>query len=91
MAKRHKKTRKKVVSIEAYRPPAAADIPMDPALIGRWWADFSWKDWSTLLAQLQAEVSQIDRAILALTKVAVGRGQLLLNQTSTPEKKQGRM
>jgi hypothetical protein len=91
MAKMQKKA-KQIVSIDVYRRSRADGIGRLTSQIrlGQPYADFVWKDWSTLLAQLKTEVSQIDRAILALTKVTVGRGQPSLNQADTPERKQGR-
>ena len=91
MGKVQKKT-KQVVSIEAYRQARTedADRLTSQLLVGQWYADFVWKDWSTLLAQLKTEISEIDRAILALTKLAMGRSQLFLNQAIAPERKQGR-
>jgi len=92
MAKRQKKAQKQVVSIEAYRQARTESVGRltSQILVGQWYADFTWKDWSTLLAQLKTEISQVDRAILALTKLAIGRGQPFLNQTDAPERKQGR-
>ena len=93
MAKMQKKAQKRVVSIAAYRQPRREGVGTltNEVLIGRWCADFTWKDWSPLLAQLKNELLQLDRAILALTKLSMGRGQLFLSQTCTPERQQGRM
>ncbi len=90
MAKKQKKAKERVVSIDAYRQSRTKGVGRltSQILVGRWYADFSWKDWSTLLAQLKTEISQIDRAILALTRLAKGRGQLILNQTDPSERKQ---
>lgn len=86
------KNTKRVVSIEAYRQSRTQGVgPLTSQIrINQWYADFVWKDWSTLLAQLKTEISEIDRAILALTKLAVGRSQPFLNQANAPERKQGR-
>jgi hypothetical protein len=91
MAKRQKKI-KQVVSIEAYRQSRTRGVGTltSQTHLGQWYADFVWKDWSTLLAQLKTEISEIDRAILALTKLAMGRSQPFLNQANAPERKQGR-
>jgi hypothetical protein len=90
MAKRQTKAPKQVVSIEAYRQARTKGVGglTSQILAGRWYGDFIRKDWSTLLVQLKTEKSQIDRAILALTKLAKGRGQLILNQTDASERKQ---
>jgi len=92
MAKVQKKTKARVVSIDAYRRTRTkgAGRLTTQILVGRWCEDFVWKDWNTLLAQLKTELSQIDRAILALKKLAIGRSQPFLNQTHAPERKQGR-
>jgi len=92
MAKRQKKGQKQVVSIETYQQTRTGGVGRRTSqiLVGGSYADFTWKDWSTLLAQLRTEISQIDRAILALTKLAMGRGQPLLDQTNALERKQGR-
>ncbi len=91
MGKVQKKT-KRVVSIEAYRQARTGNArrPTSQILVGQWYADFVWKDWSTLLAQLKTELSEIDRAILALTKLAMERSQPFLNEAIAPERKQGR-
>ena len=90
MAKVQKKTRQ-VVSIDRYRQARTEGVGsvMSQIPVG-WYAGFTRKDWSTLLAQLKTEISQIDRAILTLTKLAMGRGQPFLNQTNAPARKQGR-
>ncbi len=92
MAKRQKKAQERVVSIEAYRHARTEGVGRlrSKILVGRWYEDFSWKDWSTLLAQLKTEMSQIDQAIVALTKLALERSQPFLNQTHAPERKQSR-
>lgn len=92
MAKRQKRAQERVVSIEAYRQsrPKRVGRLTSQVRLGQWYADFIWKDWSTLLAQLKTEISQIDRAILALTKLSTGRSQPFLNQANAPERKQGR-
>jgi hypothetical protein len=91
MTKRQKKA-KQVVSIEWYRQPCANGIGRitSPVRLSQWYAHFTWKDWTTLLAQLKTEISRFDRAILALTKLAIVRGQPLMNQTNALERKQGR-
>jgi hypothetical protein len=91
MAKRHNKA-KQVVSIEAYRLARAKGVDRlaRQILVGRRYDDFIWGEWSAILAQLKTEVSHIDRAILVLTKLAMGRGQPFLNQTNPPERKQSR-
>lgn len=89
MAKRQKKT-KQVVSIEAYRqsrPEGVGTLPRQIRL-GQWCADFVWKDWSTLLAQLKTEMSEIDRAIQALTKLAMERSEPFVEQANAPARKQ---
>jgi hypothetical protein len=92
MAKVQKKAQERVVSIDAYRQARTKGVGRltSQILIGRWYAGFSWKDWSTLLAQLKTEISQIDRAILALTKLEMGRNQPFFSQNNAPERKQGR-
>ena len=92
MAKVQKKAKERVVSIEAYRQSRAKSVGMltGQTLAGRWYADFTWKDWSTLLAQLKTELSHFDRAILALTKLAMERSQPFTNQANAPARKQGR-
>ena len=91
MAKRQKKA-EQVLSIEAYRQSRTEGVGRltSQILLGQWYADFIWKDWSTLLVQLKTEISQVDRAILALTKLTMLRNQPFLNQANTPERKQGR-
>lgn len=91
MAKRQKKI-KQVVSIEAYRQSRTQGVGTLTSQIrlGQWCADFVWKDWSTLLAQLRTEMSEIDRAIQALTKLAMERSEPFLDQTNAPARKQGR-
>jgi len=91
MAKKHKKAQEQVVSIEEYRQARTNGIVLPSQILaGRWYAGFSWKDWTRLLTQLKTEKSQVDRAILALTKLAIGRDQRFSNQTNAPERKQGR-
>lgn len=92
MAKRQNKAKERVVSIDAYRQPGAKGVHglTSQILVGRLYADFAWKDWTSLLEQLKTEMSQIDRAILALTKLAIGRGQAFLSQTNAPVRKHGR-
>jgi len=90
MAKKHKKAQEQVVSIEEYRQARNGIVLPSQILAGRWYAGFSWKDWTRLLTQLKTEKSQVDRAILALTKLAIGRDQRFSNQTNAPERKQGR-
>ena len=87
-----RRRKERVVSIDAYRQSRTKGVGRltSQILAGRLYAEFTWKDWSTLLAQLKTEISQIDRAILALTKLAMGRGQPILSQTDAPELKQGR-
>jgi hypothetical protein len=91
MAKTKKRTLEHVVSIDAYGQPRSKSFAnlTNQFAVGQWCADFTRKDWRTLLAQLKAEMLQFDRAILALTKLAIGRGSL--NQTNALERKQGRM
>jgi|GEM_PF-6879585 len=86
MDKVQKKT-KRVVSIEAYRQSHTEGLTSQ-ILASQWYADFAWKDWSTLLAQLKTEISEIDRAMLALTELALGRSQPFLNQAIAPGRKQ---
>jgi hypothetical protein len=91
MAKKRKKTQEQVVSIEAYRQARTEGVVLTHQILaGRWHPGFTWKDWSALLAQLKTERSQVDRAIVALTKLAIGRDQRFLNQTNAPERKHGR-
>jgi len=91
MTKKHKKAQEQVVSIEAYRQARSKGVALtSQVLAGRWYAGFGRKDWSTLLTELKTERSQVDRAILALTKLAIGRDERFLNQIDPPERKQGR-
>jgi len=89
MTKRQKKA-KQVISIEAYRQSCANGIGRVTSEVrpNQSCAYFAWKDWNTLLAELKTEISQFDRAILALTKLAIARGQLILNQSDASERKQ---
>jgi hypothetical protein len=90
MAKKQKKAQKRVVSIEAYQQSRSKNAGRltSQILLGQWYAGFIWKDWSTLLAQLKTEISQIDGAILALTKLAVLR-RPFVNDADALERKQG--
>lgn len=92
MAKVQKKAQERVVSIEAYRQALTKDVGRltSQILVDRRYAGFIRTDWSTLLVQLKTEISYLDRAILALTKLAMSRGQSILNQTDAPEQRQGR-
>ena len=92
MAKVQKKAKERVVSIEAYRRSHVERVGALTGQIhlGQWYADFVWKDWSTLLAQLKTEISEIDQAILALTKLEMGRSQPFWNQANAPARRQGR-
>ena len=89
MTKTQKKA-KQVISIEAYPQSCAngSGRVTSQVRLNQWCAHFTWKDWRTLLAQLKTELSQFDQAILALTELARGRGQLILNQTEGSERKQ---
>jgi hypothetical protein len=90
MAKRQKT--KQIVSIEAYRQSHTNGVVRLTTQNhrGQWYADFVWKDWSGLVAQLKTEISEIDRAILALTKRTTGRSQPFLSQANALERKHGR-
>jgi len=92
MAKMQKKAHKQVVSIGAYRRARTTDIDRltSQILVDPRYVDFTWKDWTTLRAQLKAEISHFDRAILALTKLAMSRDQQILNHMDAPERRQGR-
>jgi hypothetical protein len=83
---------KQVIPIDAYRQPRTEVAGRLTSQIrsGEWYGNFAWKDWGKLLAQLKNEMFEIDRAILALTKLAIERREPLLDETSEPERKQGR-
>ena len=92
MAKAQSKARKVVVSIETGRQSRTGDVErfISELLADRLYADFE-EDWSSTLAQLKVEISQIDRAILALTRLVMGRGQrsLCLSPTGAAEQTEG--
>ena len=91
MAKKKQKA-KQIVPIDAYRHSRTNGVVRLTTQnhLGQWYADFVWKDWSGLVAQLKIEISEIDRAMLALAKLSVGRSQPFLNQANASERKQGR-
>jgi hypothetical protein len=86
MAKVQKKAKEQVVSIEAYRQSRTNGVLRLTTQNhgGQWHADFVWEDWGPLVAQLKTELLEIDRAILALTKLTIGRTRPFLNQANAP-------
>jgi len=81
MTKKKQKA-KQIVPIDAYRKSRANGVVRLTTQnhLGQLCANFVWKDWSALVAPLKTEMSEIDRAILALTKLSMGR-QPFLNQS----------
>ena len=84
MARVQNKPKKQVVSIDTGRQSLTSELLAD-----RLYTDFE-EDWSTTLERLKTEISQIDRAILALTQLALGRGQHSLSPTGGAEQKECR-
>ena len=93
MTKVQNKARRQVVSIDTGRQSLTRGIEdfRRGLLANRLYVD-SGTDWSTTLARLKAEISQIDRAILALTQLAIRRGQraLCLSPIGAAEQTEGR-
>ena len=93
MVKVQNKTKRHVVSIETGRPldSEGADRFNTWLLPVHRHPDCA-DDWNTVLTRLRTEISQIDKAIQALTQLAMGRGRLPepVSPASEPELKEGR-